>query len=51
MVQREPVVARGMPLAVITGGKMAVIVPVSGTIAAPGVRITMQPILTGGPGI
>jgi hypothetical protein len=35
----------------MTGGRMPRIVPVSGGPAAPGVIITEQPMLTGGPGI
>ena len=47
----EPEVARGNPPAVITGGKIPRIVPVSGGPAAPGVTTTVQPIVTGDPGI
>jgi hypothetical protein len=47
----EPVVASGIPLAVITGGKIPTIVPVSGGPEAPGVTTTVQPIVTGDPGI
>jgi hypothetical protein len=47
----EPAVASGIPPAVMTGGKMARIVPASGGPDAPGVTLTMQPIVTGGPGI
>jgi hypothetical protein len=47
----EPAVASGIPAAVITGGKMAMIVPISGGPDAPGVIITEHPIVTGGPGI
>jgi hypothetical protein len=49
--QIDPVVANGIPPAVISGGKMPRMVPVSGGPAAPGVIITEQPMLTGGPGI
>jgi hypothetical protein len=51
MRHSEPDVAKGIPLAVITGGKMAMIVPVSGGPEAPGVIMTCAPILTGEPGI
>lgn len=47
----DPAVASGIPPAVITGGKMTRIEPVSGGPDAPGVTLTMQPIVTGGPGI
>lgn len=50
-MQIEPLVAKGIPLARITGGKITMIVPVSGGPDAPGLTITMAPILTGGPGI
>jgi hypothetical protein len=46
----DPVVASGIPPAVTVGGKMVTIVPVSGGPDAPGVRMTLQPIVTGGPG-
>jgi hypothetical protein len=49
--QMEPDVARGNPLAVINGGRIVMIVPVSGGPAAPGVITTAAPIVTGGPGI
>jgi hypothetical protein len=39
----DPIVARGKPLAVMTGGKMTVIMPESGGPDAPGVIITMAP--------
>jgi len=51
MVHSEPLVASGIPLAVMTGGKMLTIVPVSGAPAAPGVMMTVQPIVTGDPGM
>src|SRR5947209_1214202 len=49
--QIDVLVASGMPLAVTTGGSTAMIVPLSGGPDAPGVRMTEQPIVTGGPGI
>jgi hypothetical protein len=49
--QSEPAVASGNPLAVMTGGKMVMMAPISGGPAAPGVIITAAPIVTGGPGI
>src|SRR2546427_11609690 len=51
IVQSDPEVASGRARAVMTGGKTATIVPVSGTPVAPGVTMTMHPMLTGGPGI
>jgi hypothetical protein len=51
IMHSEPEVASGIPPARMTGGKMPTIVPVSGGPEAPGVIITMQPIVTGGPGI
>jgi hypothetical protein len=50
-MQIDPAVASGIPLAVMTGGIMAMIVPVSGGPDAPGLTITIAPMLTGGPGI
>lgn len=49
--QIDVLVASGIPPAVITGGRTAMIVPVSGKPDAPGVRMTEHPIVTGGPGI
>ena len=51
MRHMEPAVASGIPPAVTTGGRINMIVPVSGGPDAPGVTVTMQPIVTGGPGI
>lgn len=51
MVHIDPVVASGMPPAVISGGKIVIIVPESGAPAAPGVTITAAPRDTGGPGM
>ena len=51
IMQSDPLVASGIPLAVITGGKIAMIEPVSGGPDAPGLTITIAPILTGGPGM
>lgn len=50
-MQIEPVVASGIPPAVMNGGNTAMIDPVSGGPDAPGLTITIVPILTGGPGI
>jgi len=50
-MQIEPLVARGNPFAMMNGGKTAMIVPVSGGPDAPGLTITIVPMLTGGPGI
>jgi hypothetical protein len=47
----EPLVASGIPFAVISGGKIAMMLPVSGGPDAPGLTITIVPILTGGPGM
>jgi hypothetical protein len=49
--QMEPAVANGIPPAVMTGGMMPTIVPVSGGPEAPGVTMTLQPTVTGHPGI
>ena len=49
--QMEPEVASGIPPAVMTGGRTTKMVPVSGGPEAPGVTMTIAPILTGGPGI
>ena len=49
--QSDPVVARGTPPAVIVGGKMAMMVPISGGPDAPGVMTTIAPIVTGDPGM
>lgn len=49
-MQIEPVVASGIPLAEMNGGMTAMIVPVSGGPDAPGLTITIAPMLTGGPG-
>ena len=49
--QRDPVVARGIPPAVMTGGNIEMIVPVSGGPEAPGVMITIAPTVTGDPGM
>jgi hypothetical protein len=51
MRHKEPAVAKGIPPAVTTGGRISMIVPISGGPDAPGVTVTMQPIVTGGPGI
>src|SRR5690242_6710873 len=51
IIQREPDVASGISLAVITGGKIPTMVPISGGPEAPGVIITCAPTLTGDPGI
>src|SRR5687767_14967695 len=51
MLQIEPGIASGMPLAVGPPGGMVVIIPVSGGPDRPGERTTEQPIVTGGPGI
>ncbi len=50
-MQIEPLVASGIPFAMMNGGKTAMIVPVSGGPDAPGLTITIVPMLTGGPGI
>ena len=50
-MHNDPLVASGIPLAVMTGGNMPTIVPESGGPAAPGVIITCAPMLTGDPGI
>jgi hypothetical protein len=49
--QIEPAVASGMPPAVTAVWRMLTITPLSGAPAIPGVTITAQPRLTGGPGI
>ena len=49
-MQIEPAVASGIPLAVMNGGMTAMMVPVSGGPDAPGLIITIAPMLTGGPG-
>jgi hypothetical protein len=51
MRQIDVDVANGIPPPVITGGRITRIVPVSGGPEAPGVTMTEQPIVTGGPGI
>ena len=51
MVQIDPLVASGIPLASMNGGRIAMITPVSGGPVAPGVITTVAPIETGGPGI
>ena len=51
IMQIDPVVASGIPLAVMNGGNTAMIEPVSGGPDAPGLTITIAPILTGGPGM
>jgi hypothetical protein len=51
IMQIEPLVASGIPLAVMNGGSTTMIVPVSGGPDAPGLTITIAPMLTGGPGI
>jgi hypothetical protein len=51
IMQRDPAVASGIPFTVIAGGKMVMIVPISGGPAAPGVIITDAPMVTGDPGI
>lgn len=48
---RDPVVASGIPLAVIVGGIMKSTMPVSGGPDAPGLIVTVQPMVTGEPGI
>lgn len=50
IMQIEPAVASGIPLAVMTGGMTAMMVPVSGGPDAPGLIMTIAPMLTGGPG-
>lgn len=50
-MQSEPLVASGIPFAVINGGNTTMIVPVSGGPDAPGLTITIAPMLTGGPGM
>lgn len=50
-MQIDPLVASGIPLAVTNGGSTKMIVPVSGGPDAPGLTITIAPMLTGGPGI
>src|SRR5712692_7846740 len=40
-----------MPLAVMNGGRITRMLPVSGGPDAPGLTITIVPIVTGGPGI
>ena len=47
----EPVIARGIPLAVGPPGGIIVMVPLSGAPATPGDSTTAHPIVTGGPGI
>jgi hypothetical protein len=49
--QMDPPVASGMPVAVAALWVIAVIIPVSGGPAAPGLKITLHPIVTGLPGI
>ena len=51
MMQTDPGIASGIPLAVGPPGGMTVIVPVSGGPDKPGETTTEQPIVTGGPGI
>jgi hypothetical protein len=43
IMHSDPVVAKGKPLAVMTGGNMTMIVPISGGPDAPGEIITMAP--------
>src|SRR5262245_23728917 len=50
IMQIEPAVASGNPLARMNGGRTAMIVPVSGGPDAPGLIMTIAPMLTGGPG-
>ena len=47
----DPDIASGMPLAVITGGKIPTMIPMSGGPEAPGVIMTCAPMLTGDPGM
>jgi hypothetical protein len=47
----DPLVASGIPPAVIKGGNITRMLPVSGGPDAPGLTITMAPIVTGDPGI
>ena len=49
--QTLPTVASGIPPAVTTAWVMTLMKPESGGPAAPGVRTTAHPIVTGGPGI
>lgn len=49
--QIEPLVASGCPFAVTFVCSTVVMTPLSGGPAAPGVRTTEQPMLTGAPGI
>src|SRR5687768_812740 len=49
--QMEPAVARGMPFAAMNGGRIIKTVPESGGPEAPGLTITIAPIVTGDPGI
>src|SRR5262245_33535388 len=49
--QVEPTVASGMPLAVTKGMGTEIRTPVSGGPAAPGVKVTEAPMVTGGPGM
>jgi hypothetical protein len=49
--QMDPTVASGIPLAVISGGSITRILPVSGGPKAPGLTMTIAPMVTGGPGI
>jgi hypothetical protein len=49
--QMLPTVARGMPFAVTHVCVITVMTPVSGGPAAPGLTITVQPMLTGDPGM
>lgn len=51
MMQVEPGIASGIPLAVGPPGGMTVIVPLSGGPDRPGETTTEHPIVTGGPGI
>jgi hypothetical protein len=46
-----PIVANGIPLATAHDWVMVVMNPESGGPAAPGLRITAQPTVTGGPDI
>jgi hypothetical protein len=46
-----PEVASGMPPAVAAVCKTAVMIPVSGGPAAPGLNMTLHPMVTGLPGI
>src|SRR5262245_33830383 len=47
--QMLPTVASGCPFAVTVACVMTLMIPLSGGPAAPGLRTTAQPMLTGGP--